>query len=366
MALKKLPLSDFHRSLGARMGVFFGWEMPLYYRNIREEYLSCVNNCGLFDISHLGKFFLRGKEVTSFLDYVTCRQVSKVKEGKGKYTFFLNWRGGIVDGVTIFREREEEWSLISNAGAREKLFQWLNHLLESKQWEVELEDVTEKKTLFVLQGPQAQELVKELFPVLNDNWPKFSFRQFPPGFQIAHLAFSREDGFEIMGDISFGLELWGKLVKEVEARGGALCGLGVRDLLRFEATFPLYGQEIDETTTPLELEREDLIDWEKADFIGKKALLLEKEEGSKKKLVGLEILGRRIPRYGYPLSTKEGIPCGYVTSGNYSFSWHKILALGFVNPIYGVKGNTLLVSAPRTKLEARIIDLPFAKGGFAI
>jgi len=365
MALKKLPLSDFHRSLGARMGVFSGWEMPLYYRSIREEYFSCINNCGLFDISHLGKFFLRGKEVTSFLDYATCRQLSKVKEGKGKYTFFLNWRGGIVDGTTIFREKEE-WILVSNAGAREKLFHWLDYLIKNQKWEVEVEDVTEKKTLFALQGPQAQQIVRQLFPVPNDNWPKFSFRQFSPGFRIIHLAFSREDGFEIMSDVSLGLEWWKKLVEEAESRGGALCGLGARDLLRFEATFPLYGQEIDETTTPLELGREDLIDWEKDDFIGKKPLLLEKEEGSKKKLVGLEILGRRIPRYGYPLYTKEGMPCGYVTSGNYSFSWHKVLALGFVNPIYGVEGNTLLVAAPRTKLEARIIGLPFAKGGLSI
>ena len=123
-------------------------------------------------------------------------------------------------------------------------------------------------------------------------------------------------------------------------------GWGQEISLRFEATFPLYGQEIDETTTPLELGREDLVDWEKADFIGKNLLLLEKREGSKKRLVGLEILGRRIPRYGYPIYTEEGIPCGYITSGNYSFLWHKVLALGFISSISGEKGDTLLVAAP--------------------
>ncbi|HPZ81243.1 MAG TPA: glycine cleavage system aminomethyltransferase GcvT [Candidatus Atribacteria bacterium] len=363
MTLRELPLSDFHRSCGARMGMFCGWEMPLYYRSIREEYFACINSCGLFDISHLGKFFLRGREVVPFLDYATCRRVSEVREGRGKYTFFLNWRGGIVDGVTLFRKSEEEWLLISNAGARERLLQWLNHLIKSNRWEVEIEDVTEKKLLFALQGPQAMEVVEELFQVPGANWPKFSFRQCAHGFQITHLAFSREDGFEIMGDVSLSLELWEKLVREVEGRGGALCGLGARDLLRFEATFPLYGQEIDETTTPLELGREDLVDWEKADFIGKKPLLLEKREGSKKRLVGLEILGRRIPRYGYPIYTEEGIPCGYITSGNYSFLWHKVLALGFISSISGEKGDTLLVAAPRTRLEARITSLPFMKGG---
>lgn len=363
MTLRELPLSDFHRSCGARMGVFCGWEMPLYYRSIREEYFACTNSCGLFDISHLGKFLLRGKEATPFLDYATCRKVSEIKEGRGKYIFFLNWRGGIVDGATLFREKEEEWLLISNAGAREKLFRWLDYLIKTNKWEVEIEDVTEKKALFAIQGPEAAVIAKELFQVSGDNWPKFSFRKFPPGFQVTHLAFSKEDGFEIMSDVSLGSGLWEKLLKEVERRGGALCGLGARDLLRFEATFPLYGQEIDETITPLELGRENIVDWEKADFIGKKPLLLEKEEGSKKRLVGLEILGRRIPRYGYPLYTKEGMPCGYVTSGNYSFSWHKVLALGFISSISGEKGETLLVAAPRTRLEAIIVNLPFGEGG---
>jgi len=360
--MKKLPLACIHRESHVRMGDFAGWQVPLFYSGIQEEYFDCLRGWGVFDISHLGKVLVHGPGGEDFLEWVSSRSMRGLPVGEGRFTFLLNQRGGIVDGVVIFHEMEDRWLVLTNAGGRERVVAWLNSLARQRPCTVGLRDLTENQFLISIQGPESVSAIKEVFCWDIAYLPRFGTQRVR--FQehecsVARMSFSRLDGLEIRGERGLGESLWCTLLDAVAALQGKLCGFAVRDLLRFEAAFPLYGAEFDETVSPLELGRPDLIDWEKEDFIGRKPLVLEHKQGSKKKLVGLEVEGRRIPRCGFPIQSPQGIPCGYVTSGNYSFRLQKNLAMGLITESYGGIGETVIVSVPRTRVEARIVPLPF-------
>ncbi len=360
--MKTLPLAHIHHEAQVRMGEFAGWCVPLFYTRIREEYFSCINNWGLFDISHLGKVVVYGPDGANFLDWVSSRTVKGLSVGEGKFSFFLNHRGGIVDGVMVFREAEDQWLILTNAGAREKVVVWLNSLIERKVFAVELNDITENHFLISLQGPKSTSVIERVFSWKINNLRRFRTKKVHFGeyeCAITRMSFSCLDGFEIRGEKKLGEQVWRKLLDALSPLEGKLCGFAVRDLLRFEAAFPLYGAEFDDTVNPLELGRPDLIDWEREEFLGYKPLVLERKRGSKKRLVGIEVKGKRIPRYGFPIQNKQDIPCGHITSGNYSFRLRKNLAMGFLGNPYGKLEESVVVSVPRTKVEARIVPLPF-------
>lgn len=343
------------------MGQFAGWRVPIFYSRIREEYFTCRERFGLFDISHLGKLFINGPDAASLLELTSCRVLAGSLPDRGRYTFFLNHRAGVIDGVMVFPENEGCW-ILTNAGAREKVFQWLHTQAGLQHMTTTIEDRTDQHFLFSLQGPDSAQVISEFFSCSLAELPRFSLVRITHSnreYRVSRMSYSREDGFEIMGDQENALALWTSWVEFVREKEGAICGFGVRDLLRFEAAYPLYGQEMDEMVSPLELGRTDLIEWDKSEFIGLKALLFERKQGSKKKLVGIDLDGKRIPRFGFPIKNADGIPCGHVTSGNYSFSLRKNLAMGLISRPHWEPGQRLTISVPRTRLEARIIPLPF-------
>ncbi|HSV31526.1 MAG TPA: glycine cleavage system aminomethyltransferase GcvT [Atribacteraceae bacterium] len=361
--MKSLPLAHLHQSRGARMGVFADWQVPIFFSRIRDEYFACRETFGLFDVSHLGKLFLRGQDSRALLKLTACRALDGISPGRGRYMFFLNHRGGIVDGVMVFPKNEGFW-ILTNAGAKERVFQWLHTQAGQKKMVVDVEDRTDRLFLFSLQGPASSRAISEFFCRPLSDLLRFSMSEAAHGgseFLISRMSYSREDGFEIMGDRDCAGSLWENWLDFTHRNDGTVCGFGVRDLLRFEAAYPLYGQEMEETVNPLELGRENLIDWGKGEFIGRQALLMEQKQGSKKKLVGFEIDGKRIPRYGFPIQNRQGTPCGHITSGNYSFSLRKNLAMGFLSRPNWDIGQELLISVPRTKVLARIVPLPFTK-----
>jgi len=361
--LRKLPLAHKHLEIGARMGGFASWEVPLFYKSIREEYFTCKNNCGLFDISHLGKFIVQGKDAQAFMEFISTRHFSEKVSPRGKVSFFLNIRGGIIDMSLVYKIEDRKFLIFTNAGAREKFFLWTSYIANQHHFDIEVEDHTEGSLLFSIQGPKSREVVKRAFSENLDSLPRFGWKKLAASnynLMIMRSAFSYEDGFEIWHQGIDNGNIWGTLLQQITEQGGCPCGFGVRDLLRFEASLPLHGQEIDETVTPLELKKEYLIEWEKEDFIGKSSLYLERKIGPKKQLVGIEIIeGRKIPRYGYPVYSSQNLPCGYITSGNYSFMFRKILGLGFLDQQSCSLGEELIISAPGGKIKGRIVNIPF-------
>ncbi len=361
--MRKLPLARKHLKIGARMGGFASWEVPILYKSIREEYFTCKNVCGLFDISHLGKFVVKGKDAGAFMELVSTRCFPEGVSLRGKVSFFLNVRGGVVDMSLVYKIEEKKFLIFTNAGAREKFYLWISYIANQHHLEIDVEDYTERSLLFSIQGPKSQAVVKKAFSQDLSSLPRFGWKELKMPNQdlmIMRSAFSYEDGFEVWcREINDG-EIWEVLLQCITEEGGCPCGFGVRDLLRFEASLPLYGQEIDETVTPLELKKEHLIEWEKENFIGKNSLCLEQKIGPKKQLVGIEITeGKKIPRYGYPVYNSQSLPCGYITSGNYSFLFKKILGLAFLDRQNCFCGRELVISAPGGKIKGRVVDIPF-------
>ncbi|MDK2897109.1 MAG: aminomethyltransferase [Candidatus Atribacteria bacterium] len=262
----------------------------------------------------------------------------------------------------LSRDGEEEWLLTTNSEARERVFNWLQTQVQAGGFSVTVRDLTPEFLLLSVQGPYTQEAISQFFNQslsllsrFEGTWVEYNSIK----VRVSRMAFSRVDGLELLFLREEGEDFFLKLSSFLTGQGFSWCGFGVRDLLRFEAGFPLYGREMDETVTPLELGKEKLIDWKKENFIGKPPLVLEKKLGSKKKLIGMEVEGKGIPRWGYPIYNVAGLPCGYVTSGNYSFTLKKNLAMGFISSAQDKLVEELYILASKKKLKARMVPLPF-------
>ena len=232
----KTPLYNLHKSLGAKFTEFAGWEMPVEYSSISKEVLSVREDCGIFDISHMGRLLI--KDSLEKLEYITSRSIAKLKPKRVQYNLLMNRRGGIRDDITIYRLSEDEFFLCVNAVNKEKVCEWF------KEEGIKVEDISHKTVQFALQGPRAVEVLKEFFPVESIRY--YHFEVFD-GIIVSRTGYTGEDGFEVYAEASKGIELFEKLVKVCTP-----CGLGARDVLRIEAGMPLYGHEISEDITPFE------------------------------------------------------------------------------------------------------------------
>ncbi|MEN3028798.1 MAG: glycine cleavage system aminomethyltransferase GcvT [Aquificaceae bacterium] len=336
----RTPLYKVHESLGAKFTQFAGWVMPLEYSSLVKESLEVRNSCGLFDISHMGRLVIRGE--LSRLEYVTSRVVGKLKEGRVQYNLLMNERGGVKDDITLYRLSEEEFFLCVNAINREKVIGWL------RSFGLQVEDLGEKTLQFALQGPHSVEALQAYLPVRDIKYYHFKFFD---KTLVSRTGYTGEDGFEIYAPLKEGMELFRKLLK-----GCTPCGLGARDVLRIEAGMPLYGHELSEDLSPFEAGLERYVSLEK-DFLGKGELL---ERPVEKKLFGLELLQRGVPREGYRLFY-GGEPVGYVSSGTFSPSLQKGIALCFVKPSLRIEGLEVELDLRGKKLPAKLRNFPFFK-----
>lgn len=353
------PLFDLILAQGGRMVDFAGWAMPVQFAGLKQEHQSVRASAGIFDISHMGKFQLRGKSVLAALDRLVPSDLSKVQPGHAQYTVLLNREGGTIDDLIIYPQGEidgaEQVMVIVNAATTSKDKAWFVDHLPA---EISLQDLSRDRVLLAIQGPKAIELLQPFSSLDLDKLARFGhaagtvFEQ--PAF-IARTGYTGEDGVEVMLPLQAGRQLWSALLEQ----GVAPCGLGARDTLRLEAAMALYGQDIDEQTSPLEAGLGWLVHLDKAhDFLGREALVRQKVDGVTRRLVGLELEGRNIARHGYPVLAAEGA-VGVVTSGTWSPTLERAIALAYVAAEHAKIGSSLSVEIRGKPCPARVVKRPF-------
>ena len=361
--LKKTPLYEKHKELGAKMGEFAGWELPLWYTSIIDEHKAVRENVGIFDVSHMGELFVEGREAESCLNYLITNNVSKLEVGDILYSPMCNEQGGIIDDLLVYRISTDSFMLVVNASNTDKDFNWVVN--NSKTFDVEVSNKSHEYSLISFQGPKVQEqLQKYLKEIDLEKFNYFTFKEIElegENVLISRTGYTGEDGFEIYLSPKIVVKVWDNLINLTREVDGKPCGLGSRDTLRFEAKLLLYGNDIDETTTPLEANIKWTIDFSK-DFIGKGALLSQMEEGIKRKLVGIEIFDKMPVRHGNEIYNNNDENIGYVTSGLKSPTLNKNLALGYVSIPYSSIGSKLTIINRNKRLSAQVVKTPFYRG----
>lgn len=361
--LKRTPLYDEHRALGARLVEFSGWEMPVQYSGILEEHRAVRERAGLFDVSHMGEFRVEGPGALDFLQGLVPNNVSRLGDGQALYTQICNEQGGTLDDLLIYRLGDERYMAVVNAGTMEGDWNWFTKQAAGSS-DVALTNVSDQTGLIALQGPRALEILQ---PLTETDLSAITYYHFVEGSVsgisclISRTGYTGEDGFELYcasGDV---VALWRKLLEAGAAYGLLPAGLGARDTLRLEAGYCLYGHELSDEITPLEAGLGWTVKLNKADdFIGKQALVDEKRDGLRRKLVGIELRERGIPRAGYPI-LRDGQQIGEVTSGTMCPTLGHAAALGFVPPSDATPGTELAVEIRGKAIPAVVTPLPFYK-----
>lgn len=361
ITLARTPLYQLAVEQKARLTAFAGWEMPVQYIGIGQEHEAVRTSVGMFDISHMGKFAFKGRQLLEHLQSLVPSDLTRLQVGAAQYTVLLNPQAGIIDDIIFYYQGEDEAGeqrgmMIVNAATRTRDKAWLVANLESAP--VNLQDISKDKVLIAVQGPQAAAKLQSL--VQEDLTPVKAFGHLEatvlgqPAF-IARTGYTGEDGFEVMVDPDVGVELWRSLFTS----GVVPCGLGARDTLRLEAAMALYGQDINETTTPLEAGLGWLVHLDKkADFIGRSVLEQQKASRVERRLVGIEMQGRYIARHGYPV-LYEGKSIGEVTSGTLSPTLGKAIALAYVPTRLSKIGQQLEVEIRGKTYPAVVVKKPF-------
>ncbi|MEA1905233.1 MAG: glycine cleavage system aminomethyltransferase GcvT, partial [Candidatus Hadarchaeota archaeon] len=309
--MKQLQLSQVHRSLGAKMMPFAGWEMPLKYTGIIDEHLTVREKVGLFDISHMGEILVRGENALEFLQHITSNDVSRLEVDDAHYSTVLNERGGVKDDVFVYRIDEQEYMVVVNAVNDEKIRKWFQQQTQEK---VEVKDITETTVMLALQGPKAQDVLQKSTDFELSELKRFKVRQMKVASiesLVSRSGYTGEDGFELYifdqskSDPQRAKRIWDELLRAGKDTDIRPCGLGARDSLRLEAGFALYGHELTEEITPLEARIGFTVKYDKGEFIGREALLKQKERGVNRKRIGLKMKDRGIPRRDHRILKDE-------------------------------------------------------------
>ncbi len=357
--MKQTPLFDKHINLKARMINFFGCEMPVQYTSIVEEHNAVRKSCGIFDVSHMGEFILSGENASSFLNYITINDIYTMNPGDAQYSAMCYENGGIIDDILVYKF-DDRYMLVVNASNLEKDFNWLN---QHKPDDVILNDVSQETGLIALQGPDSRNILQK---VVNVDISELKFYTFIENIidgksvAIARTGYTGELGFEIYADHDSIQKIWDAIV----AVGGVIpCGLGCRDTLRIEMKFCLYGNDIDETTNPIEAGLGWITKTGKRSFIGREAVLTAKDHKTRR-LIAFEMMERAVPRQGYKLIFQDS-EIGFVTSGTQSPSLQKGIGLGYVQEGNHKPGTEIDVDIRGKIKKAIIIRPPFYKQGTA-
>ena len=360
---KKTPLYEKHLEYGGKVIEFGGWLLPVQYKGIIEEHNAVRKQVGLFDVSHMGEFYVEGEQALDYLQYLLTNDFSQQEDTQIQYTTMCYPDGGVVDDLLVYKYSPEKFLLVVNAGNIDKDWEWCNKAAEG--FKVKLTNASDEVAELALQGPNAEKLLQTL---TDTDLSAIKYYYFAPVCKIAGVeamvsrtGYTGEDGFEIYlkpQDIG---KLWDLLLKEGQAFGILPAGLGCRDTLRFEACLPLYGHEISEKISPLMAVMPRFVKLDKpSDFIGKQALAVQKAEGVKQKIVGLEILGRGIARADYPV-LNDGKVIGHITTGSPSPTLGKNIAMALVDVEHAKAGTEMAVEIRGKGVEAVTIPRPFYK-----
>lgn len=358
--LKKIPLHEYHEKLGAKFTQFANFLMPIYYTSIKEEHLSVRQNVGIFDVSHMGEIKIVGKGAKDFVDYILTSNIKNTNFGDVKYTVMLNENGGIVDDLFSYTLDSDEILLVVNAANIEKDYNHIKkYLWDGLKLVNESDDIVE----FAVQGPKSQELLQKFtsFDLNKIKYFKFDFIEiFDEKLLISRTGYTGEDGFEVYIRKDLGEKVFEEILNVGKDFNLKPCGLGARDTLRFEVCYWLYGNDIDESINPFESGQKFLVDMNKDDFLGKKALKKILDEGIKRKFVGIETEGG-IGRHGFKIFDKNREEIGFVTSGNFSFVLNRSFSLGYVNLPHGEIGEEVIIKDEKRELLGKIVKKPFIK-----
>ncbi|MCC9135657.1 glycine cleavage system aminomethyltransferase GcvT [Pontibacter silvestris] len=361
MELKKIALNDTHEALGAKMVPFAGYNMPVRYSSDLDEHNTVRNAVGIFDVSHMGEFLVKGPGALDLIQRITSNDASKLADGKVQYSCFPNDEGGIVDDLLVYRLGEEDYMLVVNASNIDKDWAWVNKFNTGG---VELENVSDNISLFAVQGPKATEALQALTAVNLSSMAYYTFERGEfAGVQnviISATGYTGAGGFEIYVKNDDAKRVFEAIMEAGKEFGIKPIGLGARDTLRLEMGFCLYGNDIDDTTSPIEAGLGWITKFDK-EFTNSESLKEQKASGVSRKLVGFEMVDRAIPRSHYEIVNAEGEKVGEVTSGTMSPSLGKGIGLGYITKELSKPGSEVFVRVRNKDMKAQVVKLPFIK-----
>lgn len=361
--MKKTALYDKHTQLGAKMVPFAGYDMPVSYTGILAEHQTVREQMGMFDVSHMGEFVIKGEGAMDLIQRVTSNDVAKLEKGDAQYSCLPNGKGGIVDDLLVYKLGEEEYMLVVNASNIEKDWNWI---AEHNSAKVEMKNISDQTALLAVQGPNTTAALQALTEVDLGSMKYYTFvRGRFAGFDnviISATGYTGSGGFEIYVTNNNAAAVWDAIMEAGADHGIQPIGLGARDTLRLEMGYCLYGNDIDDTTSPLEAG----LGWITklkidSDFVDKSHLIAQKAAGLKRKLVGFTLTDKRPPRQGYNIMNEAGEVIGIVTSGTKGPSVGKAIGLGYVEKAYSKSGTTIFIDVRGKQLEATTTKLPFYK-----
>ncbi len=361
--MKSTIFESIHQGLGAKMMPFAGYNMPIEYSGINNEHLTVRNGVGVFDVSHMGEIWVKGPKALPFIQHITTNDASVLTVGKVQYTCMPNGKGGIVDDILVYRYEDEKYLLVVNAANTDKDWNWIQ---ANNTIGAELENASDKISQLAIQGPKALEVMQRLTSVDLSNIPYYSFTtgDFAGASNviISATGYTGSGGFELYFYNENGIKIWNALFEAGKPEGILPIGLAARDTLRLEKGFCLYGNDIDDTTSPIEAG----LGWitkfvDGKDFIDKALLQKQKTEGVLRKLVGFETIDKGIPRHGYDIVDAAGSAIGHVTSGTMSPCLKIGIGMGYVTSEYAAAGSEVYVSIRDKKIKAKVVKPPFVK-----
>lgn len=352
MENKRTCLYDKHVALGALISPFGGYDMPIQYTSIIDEHQAVRQHCGVFDVSHMGEVLISGKEAERFVNHIFTNDVRGIPNGKILYGMMCYEHGGVIDDLLVYKMAANRFFLVINASNIDKDWGWIQQ--QATGFDIILEHQSDQYGELAIQGPEAEQVMEEVLGISCKELAFYTFKT------IDHIIISRtgytgEDGFEIYASAAYINDCWDKLI----AAGVKPCGLGCRDTLRFEVGLPLYGDELSEDITPIMAGLGIFVKLDKEEFIGKEALAKQKTEGPAKKLIGIELNDKAIPRHGYPVLNLDGEPIGEVTTGYHTISTDKSVCMALVDVQYSKLDTDLQIQIRKKVFPGKVVKKQF-------
>lgn len=359
--MKNTALTEKHILLGAKMVPFAGYNMPVQYEGINAEHTTVRTAVGVFDVSHMGEFILKGENALDLIQRVTSNDASKLYDGKVQYSCLPNTEGGIVDDLLVYCMDEKSYMLVVNASNIEKDWNWIQQFNTAN---VEMHNISDQTSLLAIQGPKSADALQSLTEIDLASMEYYSFKKGVfagvENVLVSATGYTGAGGFEIYFENKYAEQIWDAIFEAGKPYGIKPIGLGARDTLRLEMGFCLYGNDINDETSPIEAGLGWITKFTKK-FTNSEALLAQKEVGVKNKLVGFEMIDRGIPRHDYPIVDQDGNEIGKVTSGTQSPSLQKAIGMGYVDKNFAKEGTDIFIDIRNNKIKARVVKFPFYK-----
>lgn len=352
MENKRTCLYDKHVALGALISPFGGFDMPIQYTNIVDEHQAVRQHCGVFDVSHMGEVLVSGKDAERYVNHIFTNDVRGIPNGKILYGMMCYEHGGVVDDLLVYKMTDDSFFLVINASNIDKDWEWIQQ--QAMDFDITLEHQSDQYGELAVQGPEAEQVMGKVLNIPCKELMFYTFKTIDDVI-VSRTGYTGEDGFEIYASADYINECWDKLI----AAGIKPCGLGCRDTLRFEVGLPLYGDELSEDITPIMAGLGIFVKLDKDEFIGKEALAKQKAEGAPKKLVGIELNDKAIPRHGYAVLNMEGEPIGEVTTGYHTISTDKSVCMALIDTQYAKLDTDLQIQIRKKVFPGKVVKKQF-------